>query len=359
MARLAFLMALVALVLSWAAYRRAGGELKDIVSDVDPRSVGVPPGKPGGWRAGRPRSSGGPDAGGRPAPPASRRGGRRQEPRAGGARRRGGPAQPGTFLPERQRGGAGALAGARLRAEPPGGAAPPGRIEGARQPRRGDLEDPGRGGGGKEGWALIRSSRRTPSWRRCAPASGPLSRRSAGGRSSRSTSCRCRPPRPGASRSMPPSARSPTATARPCRSPRWPPPSAVSTRRSGAGPSSTRRSRESPSLRAAWRDWQRRGQQPELPSSLPMVTLGTAHARSLAAELFVDERRTVLLPDPCRKEDQELFALRLGARPLLCPCTHGGHFDPAAISLHLTALPKGEPAVVLLEFPARRPATCR
>jgi hypothetical protein len=34
MARLAFLMALAALVLSWAAYRRSGGELKDIVNDA-------------------------------------------------------------------------------------------------------------------------------------------------------------------------------------------------------------------------------------------------------------------------------------------------------------------------------------
>jgi hypothetical protein len=39
MARLAFLLALVALVLSWAAYRRAGGELKDVVGDV---TRGVP-----------------------------------------------------------------------------------------------------------------------------------------------------------------------------------------------------------------------------------------------------------------------------------------------------------------------------
>jgi hypothetical protein len=34
MVRLAFLMALVALVLSWTAYRRSGGELKDVVNDV-------------------------------------------------------------------------------------------------------------------------------------------------------------------------------------------------------------------------------------------------------------------------------------------------------------------------------------
>ncbi|HEY0552826.1 MAG TPA: aminotransferase class I/II-fold pyridoxal phosphate-dependent enzyme [Thermoanaerobaculia bacterium] len=106
-----------------------------------------------------------------------------------------------------------------------------------------------------------------------------------------------------------------------------------------------------PDLRAAWRDWQRRGQSPDLPSSLPMVTLGTAHARSLAAELFVDERRTVLLPDPVPAEDEALFSLRLGARPIPCACIHGGHFDPAAVSRHLADLPRDEPAVVLLEFP--------
>jgi aspartate/methionine/tyrosine aminotransferase len=106
-----------------------------------------------------------------------------------------------------------------------------------------------------------------------------------------------------------------------------------------------------PELRRAWRDWQRRGQPPELPSALPIVTVGTAHARTLAAELFVDERRKVILPDSCREEDQALFALRLGAHPLPCACTHGGHFDPAAVSRHLADLPEGEPAVVLLEFP--------
>jgi aspartate/methionine/tyrosine aminotransferase len=107
-----------------------------------------------------------------------------------------------------------------------------------------------------------------------------------------------------------------------------------------------------PDLRAAWRDWQRRGQRPELPSSLPMVTLGTAHARSLAAEMFVDEWRTVLLPDPGREADQELFSMRLGAQPVLYACAHGGHFDPSAISRHLVDLPEGEPAVVLLELPS-------
>ena len=39
MARLALLVAIVALVLSWAAYRRTGGELKDVMKDV---TRGVP-----------------------------------------------------------------------------------------------------------------------------------------------------------------------------------------------------------------------------------------------------------------------------------------------------------------------------
>jgi hypothetical protein len=97
-----------------------------------------------------------------------------------------------------------------------------------------------------------------------------------------------------------------------------------------------------PELRRAWREWQRRGQRPELPSSLPVVTCGTAHARCLAAELFTAEGRSVVLPQPCRDGDHDLFVLRLGARPL--PCA-----DASSISRILDDLPEGESAVVLLE----------
>ncbi|HET9211650.1 MAG TPA: aminotransferase class I/II-fold pyridoxal phosphate-dependent enzyme [Thermoanaerobaculia bacterium] len=106
-----------------------------------------------------------------------------------------------------------------------------------------------------------------------------------------------------------------------------------------------------PELRRAWRDWQRRGVKPEIPSSLPMVTVGTAQARMLAAELFAGTGRRVILPHPGREGDRELFAERLKADPVPCACTEGGHFDPAAISRHLADLPEGEPAVVLLQFP--------
>lgn len=104
-------------------------------------------------------------------------------------------------------------------------------------------------------------------------------------------------------------------------------------------------------LRRAWREWQRRGQGSELPSSLPLVTVGTAQARCLVADLFAMEGRTVVLPEPCRQGDRDLFSMKLGARVLTCGWIQGGHFDPSSIAQLLADLPEGEPAVVLLEFP--------
>jgi len=106
-----------------------------------------------------------------------------------------------------------------------------------------------------------------------------------------------------------------------------------------------------PELRSAWREWQRRGVKPGVPSSLPMVTAGTAQARWLAARIFIPEGRTVVLPGPFREEDRDLFELRLRARLFPCSCTEGGHFDPVAISRQLADLPAEEPAVALLDFP--------
>lgn len=106
-----------------------------------------------------------------------------------------------------------------------------------------------------------------------------------------------------------------------------------------------------PDLRRLWREWQRRGVRPEIPSSLPMVTVGTAHALALAAQLVVGEGRKVVLPDPCSPGARDLFAMRLGAELILCDGCQGGRFDPAAITRSLADLPEGEPVVVLLEFP--------
>ena len=106
-----------------------------------------------------------------------------------------------------------------------------------------------------------------------------------------------------------------------------------------------------PDLRRLWREWQRRGVRAKIPSSLPMVTLGTSQALALAAELVVAEGRKVVLSEPIRDADRELFSLRLGAHLIACDFIGGGRFDPTAVSRLLADLPDGEPAVVVLEFP--------
>lgn len=67
-------------------------------------------------------------------------------------------------------------------------------------------------------------------------------------------------------------------------------------------------------LRQAWRQWQRRGVRPELPSSLPIVTCGTAQARCLALELVVGEGRAVAVQADGRPGDRDLLDQKLGAR---------------------------------------------
>lgn len=105
-----------------------------------------------------------------------------------------------------------------------------------------------------------------------------------------------------------------------------------------------------PELRQRWREWQRRDQGEERPSTLPLVTLGTAHARHLAAEMFVTEGRMVFTYEPRRPEDQDLFEVRLGARLRPVPL-HDSRFDPTTAVRALGDLPDGEPAVLLLRFP--------
>jgi aspartate/methionine/tyrosine aminotransferase len=105
-----------------------------------------------------------------------------------------------------------------------------------------------------------------------------------------------------------------------------------------------------PELRQRWREWQRRDQGEERPSSLPLVTVGTSHARLLAAEMFVTESRTVITFEPCPPEERDLFETRLGARLHPLPL-QDGRFDPTAAVRALGEVPVGEPAVLLLRFP--------
>lgn len=90
-------------------------------------------------------------------------------------------------------------------------------------------------------------------------------------------------------------------------------------------------------LRQAWRQWQRRGVGPDVPSSLPIVTCGTAQARSLALELFVAEGRAVAVGTG-RSGDRDLLEQKLGAE-----------------IVDLESLPSNnEPAVALLSAPIPR-----
>ncbi len=62
-------------------------------------------------------------------------------------------------------------------------------------------------------------------------------------------------------------------------------------------------------LRHAWHERQGHA----VPTALPLVTVGAAQARALLGDLFVIEGRIVVLREPVRPSDRDLFQLRLGA----------------------------------------------
>jgi aspartate/methionine/tyrosine aminotransferase len=103
-------------------------------------------------------------------------------------------------------------------------------------------------------------------------------------------------------------------------------------------------------LRGRWRAWQRRGQPDARPSSLPIVTMGPAQARCLAAEMLAEEGRTTVLYEPCLPEVRDLFETKLGASLHPLPLFEG-RFDPTAPARALSELPEGEPGLVFLRFP--------
>jgi aspartate/methionine/tyrosine aminotransferase len=98
-------------------------------------------------------------------------------------------------------------------------------------------------------------------------------------------------------------------------------------------------------LRRRWRERQRRGRRPEIPSGLPIVTSGTVLGLSLAADLFLTPGRTVVLPASHPAGYPEIFTLRTGARALAVE-------DRAVLAETLGQLPAGEPAMVVLRTPA-------
>jgi hypothetical protein len=66
-------------------------------------------------------------------------------------------------------------------------------------------------------------------------------------------------------------------------------------------------------LRRAWRERQQRERPDAPPSSLPLVTVGAEQARAILGDLFAGEGRIVVLPEPVRPSDRDLFHLRLAA----------------------------------------------
>jgi hypothetical protein len=97
-------------------------------------------------------------------------------------------------------------------------------------------------------------------------------------------------------------------------------------------------------LRRLWRERQRRGRPDAPPSGLPLVTPGPVLALALAADLFLQPGRTVVLPESHPPGYPEIFTLRTGARAQSAS-------GPPGIAQGLASLPPGEPAVVVLRAP--------
>jgi aspartate/methionine/tyrosine aminotransferase len=110
-----------------------------------------------------------------------------------------------------------------------------------------------------------------------------------------------------------------------------------------------------PEVRQRWRDWQRRGVDPAVPSTLPLVTAGLSHGLSLLADLFGGEGRAVAVPEPFWGNYRQAFAARTGARILTAPAYVEGRFHARALAAALAGLPDGpdpEPAVAMLNLPS-------
>ena len=80
-------------------------------------------------------------------------------------------------------------------------------------------------------------------------------------------------------------------------------------------------------LRRPWHERQGHA----VPTALPLVTVGAAQARALLGDLFVMEGRIVVLREPIRPSDRDLFQLRLGAD----------------VRTSFEGLPEGEPVVAV------------
>jgi aspartate/methionine/tyrosine aminotransferase len=107
-----------------------------------------------------------------------------------------------------------------------------------------------------------------------------------------------------------------------------------------------------PEVRRLWREWQRRSAPSNVPSSLPLVTMGLSHGLSLVADLYGGEGKAVAIPQPFWGNYRQAFGMRTGAKVLTAPTYLEGRYNPRAIAEALAGLPAGEPAVALLNVPS-------
>lgn len=107
-----------------------------------------------------------------------------------------------------------------------------------------------------------------------------------------------------------------------------------------------------PEVRQRWRAWQRRGVSKEVPSSLPLVTVGLSHGLSILTDLFGGEGRAVAIPRPFWGNYRQAFAVRTGAVVKTAPAYVDGRYNCQAIAEALAGVPDGEPAVAILNLPS-------
>ncbi len=98
-------------------------------------------------------------------------------------------------------------------------------------------------------------------------------------------------------------------------------------------------------LRERWRERQRRNRPGAPVAGLPIVTPGPVLALALAADLFLEEGRAVLLPDSPPQGYPEIFTLRTGA-------TVRTFSSAESLTASLGGIEPGEPALVVLRLPA-------
>lgn len=105
-------------------------------------------------------------------------------------------------------------------------------------------------------------------------------------------------------------------------------------------------------LRERWREWQRRDVADDIPSSLPLVTVGLTHGVSMVADLFGGEGHAVAIPAPYWGNYRLAFGMRTGADVRSAPAYVDGRYNCDAIAEALSGLPKGQPAIGILNLPS-------